>query len=233
MYPGYKANRPEDPEGLPEQFPMLRQVLDLTGHVAGDDARVGGRGRDRRDLRRAADPTDRIEIVSGDRDLIQLVRDPAVKLLFTLRGVSELLELDEAGVLEKYERARRPGTWSSRSCAATRATPSRACAASARRPRERWCRPTARWRRCWTTPARPSRDPGPSRASRRSEPGSPRAPTTSRRCSSSCRSTRVAPVDRWRGERDDEGLDALADELALKGPIQRMKAALDSLAEKA
>ena len=31
MYAGYKANRPEDPEGLPEQFPMLRQVLDLTG----------------------------------------------------------------------------------------------------------------------------------------------------------------------------------------------------------
>ncbi|HJY32064.1 MAG TPA: flap endonuclease, partial [Actinomycetota bacterium] len=31
MYAGYKANRAEDPEDLPEQFPMLRQVLDLTG----------------------------------------------------------------------------------------------------------------------------------------------------------------------------------------------------------
>ena len=31
IYPGYKANRPPDPEGLPEQFTMLRQVLDLTG----------------------------------------------------------------------------------------------------------------------------------------------------------------------------------------------------------
>src|SRR4029453_12948686 len=49
-----------------------------------------------------ADETDRIEIVSGDRDLIQLVRDPVVKLLFTLRGVSELGEYDEAGVLAKY-----------------------------------------------------------------------------------------------------------------------------------
>jgi 5'-3' exonuclease len=45
---------------------------------------------------------DRVEVVSGDRDLIQLVRDPFVKLLYTVRGVSELLELDEAGVLEKY-----------------------------------------------------------------------------------------------------------------------------------
>ncbi|MGZ8612683.1 MAG: flap endonuclease, partial [Actinomycetota bacterium] len=25
---GYKSNRPPDPEGLPEQFAMLRQVLD-------------------------------------------------------------------------------------------------------------------------------------------------------------------------------------------------------------
>ena len=43
----------------------------------------------------------------------------------------------------------------------------------------------------------------------------------------------IAPVDRWRGERDDDGLAALADELALKGPVQRLKAALDSVAEKA
>ena len=44
MYAGYKSNRPEDPEGLPEQFPMLRQVLDLTGMSqamtrAGEDPR--------------------------------------------------------------------------------------------------------------------------------------------------------------------------------------------------
>jgi 5'-3' exonuclease len=46
--------------------------------------------------------SDRLEIVSGDRDLIQVVRDPVVKLLFTIRGVSELLELDEGTVLERY-----------------------------------------------------------------------------------------------------------------------------------
>ena len=38
--------------------------------------------------------------MSGDRDLIQVVRDPKVKLLFTIKGVSELLGLDEAGVLD-------------------------------------------------------------------------------------------------------------------------------------
>src|SRR6185436_18958705 len=50
----------------------------------------------------SAGTKDRLEIVSGDRDLIQLVHDPTVKVLYTVRGVSELLELDEATVLEKY-----------------------------------------------------------------------------------------------------------------------------------
>ncbi|HJY33148.1 MAG TPA: flap endonuclease, partial [Actinomycetota bacterium] len=101
MYAGYKSNRPEDPEDLPEQFPMLRQVLDLTGM-----SQAMTRGWEAEDaigaICASAAKRDRIEIVSGDRDLIQLVRDPSVKLLFTLRGVSELLDLDEAGVLEKY-----------------------------------------------------------------------------------------------------------------------------------
>src|SRR5436190_775679 len=44
----------------------------------------------------------RNDIVTGDRDLIQLVRDPAVRVLFTLRGVTNVLELDEAGVAAKY-----------------------------------------------------------------------------------------------------------------------------------
>lgn len=37
-----------------------------------------------------------------------------------------------------------------------------------------------------------------------------------------------APVDRWQGERDDEALKELADELAVRGPAQRLRAALDS-----
>jgi 5'-3' exonuclease len=41
-------------------------------------------------------------MVSGDRDLLQLVRDPQVTLLFTLRGVSELATFDEDAVLAKY-----------------------------------------------------------------------------------------------------------------------------------
>ena len=62
-------------------------------------------GRPRtRSARSASTPTedDRLEIISGDRDLIQLVRDPVVTLLFTVRGVTDLTRFDEAGVLAKY-----------------------------------------------------------------------------------------------------------------------------------
>jgi 5'-3' exonuclease len=102
IYADYKGNRLPDPEDLPPQFVILRQVLDLTGLLQAQTE-----GWEAEDAIGAfcvdADDADRIEIVSGDRDLIQLVRDPVVKLLFTVRGVSELLELDEAGVLAKYE----------------------------------------------------------------------------------------------------------------------------------
>jgi 5'-3' exonuclease len=101
LFPGYKGNRPPEPEGLPEQFALLRRILDLSGmqqaEAPGWEAEdaIGALCND-------AGPQDRFEMVSGDRDLIQLVRDPSVRLLFTVRGVSELLELDEAAVLAKY-----------------------------------------------------------------------------------------------------------------------------------
>ncbi len=101
VYDGYKANRPPDPEGLPEQFDILREALDAFGM-----SQAEAPGWEAEDaigtLCAAARPRDRVDIVTGDRDLIQLVRDPEVRVLFTLRGVSELRVLDEAGVLEKY-----------------------------------------------------------------------------------------------------------------------------------
>jgi 5'-3' exonuclease len=43
-----------------------------------------------------------MEIVTGDRDLFALVRDPEVRVLYTLRGVSELAVVDEAYVAKAY-----------------------------------------------------------------------------------------------------------------------------------
>jgi 5'-3' exonuclease len=101
IYPGYKAARPPEPEDLTIQFALLRELLDRTGMLQAQTE-----GWEAEDAIGAfcveATDDDRIEIVSGDRDLIQLVRDPVVTLLFTLRGVSDLGVYDEAGVLAKY-----------------------------------------------------------------------------------------------------------------------------------
>jgi 5'-3' exonuclease len=101
IYDGYKSTRQPDPEGLPEQFDMLREVLDAAG-LAHAEA-PGWEAEDAIGALTALGGTDdRFDIVTGDRDLIQLVRDPVVRVLFTLKGVTELGEYDEAGVMAKY-----------------------------------------------------------------------------------------------------------------------------------
>jgi 5'-3' exonuclease len=100
-YDGYKAARPPDPDGLPEQFDVLRHVLDATGMTLAEAP--GWEAEDAiGSLCARSGRRDRIDIVTGDRDLIQCVRDPAVRVLFTRRGVSELDVLDEAAVETVY-----------------------------------------------------------------------------------------------------------------------------------
>jgi 5'-3' exonuclease len=100
-YQGYKATRAVDPEGLPEQFEMLGEVLDAVGM-----RQASAPGWEAEDaigtLCARANRRDRMEIVTGDRDLVQCVRDPSVRVLFTRKGVSELDELDEAATVEKF-----------------------------------------------------------------------------------------------------------------------------------
>jgi 5'-3' exonuclease len=87
IYPGYKSNRPPEPEGLGRQFELLREVLATTGMLQAQT--VGWEAEDAIGaFVEDATDDDRVEIVSGDRDLLQLVRDPVVTLLFTVRGVS-------------------------------------------------------------------------------------------------------------------------------------------------
>jgi 5'-3' exonuclease len=102
-YAGYKSERPPDPEGLPEQFDVLRTVLDALGHPVAeapgweaDDAIAT--------LCATAPPEDRVDVVTGDRDLLQVVGvgPPQVRVLFTLKGVSQLGVFDDEAVEEKY-----------------------------------------------------------------------------------------------------------------------------------
>jgi len=99
-YPGYKAKRAEDPPELPGQFPIIREVLQAAGMPVAE-----AKGYEADDvigtLATAAGPQDRLAIVTGDRDLFQLVRDPVVLVLFPRRGTSDLVRMDEAGVLAK------------------------------------------------------------------------------------------------------------------------------------
>ena len=105
-YAGYKADRPPDPEGLPPQFDLLSEVLAALG---ADQADAPGWEADDAiaTLAEQAPAGAQVDIVTGDRDLLQLVRDGAegtatVRVLFTVKGVSELAVFDEAAVLAKY-----------------------------------------------------------------------------------------------------------------------------------
>jgi 5'-3' exonuclease len=100
-YEGYKSLRVEEPDELTEQFELLGEVLRAFGMAQAwapeweaEDA-IGT-------LCAQAPKRDRIDIVTGDRDLLQLVRDPSVRVLITRRGVSDLAEMDEAAIEEKY-----------------------------------------------------------------------------------------------------------------------------------
>lgn len=112
LIPSYKAHRVavETAEGLPDeeetpdtlapQVPVIEAVLDAFGI-----ARVGVAGYEADDVigtlaGQAAGPVD---IVTGDRDLYQLVDDArGVRVLYPLKGVGSLQLTDEAWLREKY-----------------------------------------------------------------------------------------------------------------------------------
>lgn len=105
-FPGYKAERAPEPEELGAQFALLRQVVTLAGHGC---AHAEGWEADDAIAALCARAGDEVtcEVVTGDRDLIQLVRDGSdghalVRLLYTRKGVSDLVVLDEAAVRERY-----------------------------------------------------------------------------------------------------------------------------------
>jgi len=102
-YDGYKSERPPDPEALPDQFGVLDAVLTAFGAVRCHA--VGWEADDVIGTLTATAPSGALlDVVTGDRDLLQLVsdRDPVVRVLFTVRGVSDLAVFDEAAVLAKY-----------------------------------------------------------------------------------------------------------------------------------
>ncbi len=111
LIPSYKAHRvaeevpagpdvEEVPDTLSPQVPVIEDVLDALGI-----ARAGVAGYEADDVigtftGRATGPVD---IVTGDRDLFQLVDDErGVRVLYPLKGVGTLQITDEALLREKY-----------------------------------------------------------------------------------------------------------------------------------
>jgi DNA polymerase-1 len=97
----YKANREAAPDILRQQMGLVRQVvetlgitvLELPGYEADDIiATLATQARDA-----GLD----VIVVTGDRDVYQLVEDPHVKVLYNRRGVSDYVLYDEAGIEER------------------------------------------------------------------------------------------------------------------------------------
>jgi DNA polymerase I len=98
IYPQYKANRPEPPEDLIPQFPLVRDAtrafnvacVELANYEADDLIATY--------TRIAREAGARVTIVSSDKDLMQLVEDGVVTLLDTMKNK----RLGSAEVMEKF-----------------------------------------------------------------------------------------------------------------------------------
>ena len=102
MVADYKGTRESAPDVLRQQMGLVREVLsvlavpivDAAGYEADDViATLATQGRD---------SGSEVIVVSGDRDVFQLVEDPHVKVLYSnRRGVSDYVLYDEAGIEER------------------------------------------------------------------------------------------------------------------------------------
>jgi len=104
--PSYKEHRlaadgtEETPPALAAQIPVIEEVLRVSGLAV-----AGQPGFEADDVMatlsaRSADPVD---VVTGDRDLFQLVDDArGVRIIYTVRGLLNMDVIDEAAVTAKY-----------------------------------------------------------------------------------------------------------------------------------
>jgi DNA polymerase-1 len=101
VYDLYKAQRPPRPDLLAEQWPHLMPLIEAFGYT---NVRVEGYEAD--DVigslvHRAREQGIPVMVVSGDRDVYQLVGD-GVRVMTTSRGVTDTKIYDREGVIERY-----------------------------------------------------------------------------------------------------------------------------------
>jgi DNA polymerase I len=101
VYEAYKAGRPSRPDLLREQWPHLAPLAEAFGF---SNVKVAGWEADdviatlAREGKRAGIP---VMIVSGDRDVYQLV-DDGIRVMATSRGITDTKIYDREGVVERY-----------------------------------------------------------------------------------------------------------------------------------
>ena len=99
--PEYKAGREAAPDILRQQMGLVREVVDALNFPV-----IEVEGFEADDILATLATTARDEkrpviVVTGDRDVYQLVEDPYIKVLYNKRGVSDYALYDEAGILER------------------------------------------------------------------------------------------------------------------------------------
>ena len=101
ILPSYKAHRISTamPEELEPQIPVILDVLNAIGIEV-----LGAEGFEAEDVIASllTKIQGKVEIVTGDRDLFALIRDPDVCVLYTQRGIGRLIVVDEADVRRRY-----------------------------------------------------------------------------------------------------------------------------------
>jgi 5'-3' exonuclease len=104
--PSYKAHRlaadgaEETPPALAAQIPVIEEVLRVSGLAV-----AGQPGFEADDVMAtlSALSADPVDVVTGDRDLFQLVDDArGIRIIYTVRGLLNMDVIDEAAVAAKY-----------------------------------------------------------------------------------------------------------------------------------
>jgi DNA polymerase I len=101
----YKAQRRSRPDLLRQQWPAMEPLVEAFGYR---NVRVEGFEADDviaslAEQARAADPPVPVMIVTGDRDVFQLIDEPGlIKVMATSRGITETRIYDRAAVIDRY-----------------------------------------------------------------------------------------------------------------------------------
>lgn len=101
QYEEYKAHRPEIPDELKSQFPLVKDVLrvldipifEVEGLEADDVLATLAKEAECKGCE--------VMVVTGDRDAFQLI-SPSVKIMTTRKGISDIVLYDRERVVERY-----------------------------------------------------------------------------------------------------------------------------------